>query len=231
MTRSLNLILALLLYLPLYARPLEHTADTIPAHILRTLQALPAYAYPYGAPVLMKQFPQQWRNVTPTGAPYYISTYIDTLSAFTYQDFFTAGRYAVRLKDLPEDGIFPPQYLNELGLEAIGDTASLMIRKIIETAGVTTYSAMVLQDLPCPACEYQPQQLVNMLFTVLDNKVVSRLVITYIKGDDLARQERYSYIDGQGNIFIKDFSSDELNGRFLKEERWQITPAGFFKKG
>ncbi|KAA2239259.1 hypothetical protein F0L74_23930 [Chitinophaga agrisoli] len=226
----LSLLLTLSTLLPLHARAQGNDADTIRQELLHTLHALPAFSYPYGSPILLKQFPQQWHNVTPTGTPYYLTTYIDTLSIFTYQDFSTGGRYAVPLKELPRDGVFPPQFLHKLGLKPIGDTASLMIRKITETAGVTIYSAIVLEDIPCPACEYKPQQLINMLFTVSGNKIISRLVITYINGDDLQRKERYGYIDGQGNIFIKDFFSDELDGHFLKQERWHVTSEGIFGK-
>lgn len=199
---------------------------------LEAVQHLPAQGYPYGSIQLMKTFPSQWEN-TPNKkgdkiTSYPESTAMDTLSAAMYQDFAATTRKTLSGKQLQR--LFPPQYLKKQGLHPVADTGTLLLLKLYEAHGTCVYSAMIQQAIPCPNCEYPPQQLINLLFTASGNKIIDRLLFTYSKGSDLERRERYGYIDQQGNISIKDFSSDELNGHLLNKQKWQVTAKGTFNK-
>lgn len=228
-----SLAASLLTCLPLHAQPKENGADDFREEAMHALHALPAHGYPYGTPVLLKDFPMLWRNDIPTDTAISRSREsvdVDTMSTFVYQDLAASGRYSVPAENVLSRRIFPPECLHKLGLDPIAKTASLMVLKIEEEAEIAVYSAIAQQDVPCSTCEYQPRQLVNMLFVVSGNKIVSHLPIAYVKGDDLERRERYFYISGHDSIVFKDFSGDESNGRFLKEERWHIAPEGFFRE-
>lgn len=225
---------SLLACLPLQAQPEKDGTVDFREDALRVLHALPAHGYPYGTPVLLKDFATLWRNDLPTGPAISRSREsvdVDTMSTFVYQDLAAPGRYSFPSEDMPLQGIFPPECLYKLGLDPIARTASLMVLKIEEEAGTAVYSAIAQQDVSCSTCEYQPRQLVNMLFVVSGNKVISHLPIAYVKGDDLDRRERYFYMSGRGRIAFKDFSSDESNGHFLKRERWHIAPEGILREG
>ncbi|MBC9931201.1 hypothetical protein [Chitinophaga qingshengii] len=200
------------------------------AFSLETAQRLPAQGYPYGSIQLMKTFSSQWEN-TPNKAnnkSYPESTTLDTLSAAMYRDFTAPTRKSLSGRHL--HNLFPPQYLKKQGLEPAADTGTLLLLKLSEAHGICVYSAMIQQDIPCRNCEYPPQQLLNMLFTASGNKIIDRLLFTYSKGSDLERRERYGYIDQQGNILIKDFSADELNGYLLNKQKWRVTAKGTFRK-
>lgn len=197
--------------------------SAVPSEVLSSLATI---GIPYGS-LLVKRLPANSNNKLNQAL---LRNTIDTLSAALYQDFSSSMRKAIPAKRLPLHKLLTLSALTKQGLLPVADTGVVAVLKVSQQKGFAVYSMMVQQDTPCAQCEYQPRQLLNVLFTVAGNQIISALLIAYTKGDDLERHERYGYIDQHGSIYLKDIDSDELRSNLSHDERWAITTGGLFKK-
>lgn len=200
----------------------QKPAPAMDRDLFKSVRGLPAYGLPYGSE-LLRRIPKDIDQSQLRAA-------IDSLSIGLYRDLAAPARKSVPVKSLPMDALFPVSYLRKYGLQPVKDTGRVSLMKIREAGKISVYSVTVQQDISCPACEYQPRQLLHMLFTLTGDQLTGRLLIAFVKGDDLARRERYFYIDARGNIFLKDYSSDELRSVLLNSSRWLMAPGGQFRK-
>ncbi len=192
---------------------------------------------PYGNKNLLQQYEGTWQfyNTSKTQNGNEKSVKFDSLIGRLDGNFYTDIDNKVRVTGNVSYAnnifLFVPQFRVSDSIKRNDKKVEVKCIKLFSEKAFTTYSITFSGNEDCKNCEFVVKQHQNILINVdKENRVVDKLLIGNIEGNDLGRYRLYFYVDDKKIIHLKDFSSDELEDRHLSYEQYQILPNGIFAR-
>jgi hypothetical protein len=192
---------------------------------------------PYGDKNLLQQYDDNWKfyntkntNENSIKNPRFDSL-VGQLDIFFQSDFENKARAKTTVSYVGNSVLFLPHFAIPTSTSKKKKSIEIRCSKFISEKDFTTYSVVFSGIDDCTNCEYTVKRTQNILISVnRDNKIVDKLLIGNVEGNDLGLYRLYFYIDPNKIIHLKDFSSDELEDGFLNYEQYQILPNGSFAR-
>jgi hypothetical protein len=196
-----------------------------------------ALSLPYGDNNLLQQYDNAWKFYNTSkpqndnSAMLRFDSLIGELDRFFYNDIDFRTRAIGKVSYSNNMFLFAPHFKVRDSVKMHLKKIEIKCAKLFEEKTFTTYSITFSGNIDCNNCEFVVKQTQNILINInKDNKILDKLLIGNIEGNDLGRYRLYFYIDTQKIIHLKDFSSDELEDGFLNYEQYQILPNGSFTR-
>jgi hypothetical protein len=184
---------------------------------------------PYGDKNLFQQYDDNWKFYNTKNTQF--DSLVGQLDNFFRSDFENKGRARTTVSYVNNSVLFLPHFLIPTLTSKKKKNIEIGCSKLISEKDFSIYSIVFSGMVDCANCEYTVKRTQNILISVnRDNKIVDKLLIGSVEGNDLGLYRLYFYIDPNKIIHLKDFSSDELEDGFLNYEQYQILPNGSFTR-
>jgi hypothetical protein len=204
--------------------------------IIKSIQSSATIEFPYGDENVLHKFPKKWNNFA-LNKQNKIKQKVDydsifnRLSAFMYQDLENKNRTMLKTYYPANSVFFSSHFKFSNAVKNHNKEIEFRFIKIITKAKFGVYSILFEGDVDCNNCEYLEHQTQNLLVSIgNDNKIIDKLLISYINGSDLGQNSCFFVIDKNQKIHIKKFQSDELGVHFTGYEKFKISTSGKFIK-
>jgi hypothetical protein len=193
---------------------------------------------PYGDKDLLQQYDNTWKFYSTSKTQNNNNTIslkfdslISKLDRFFYDDIDGKNRTEGTMSYTNNMFLFAPHFKVANIIKTQNKNVQVKCIKLFDNVSFTTYSITFNGNKDCNNCEYVVKQTQNILVNInKENRIIDKLLIGNIEGNDLGRYRLYFYLDGKKTIHLKDFSSDELEDGFLNYEQYQILPNGIFAR-
>ncbi len=192
---------------------------------------------PYGDKNLLQQYNNTWKiyntkNIQDSNIKILqFDSLVGQLDIFFYNDFEDKARVRKTVSYTTNSVLFIPHFAMPAAKSIKAKNIEIRCSKLFSGRDFSTYSIVFSGADDCANCEYIVKRTQNILISVnRDNKIVDKLLIGNIEGNDLGLYRLHFYIDRNKIIHLKDFSSDELEDGFLNYELYQILPNGSFTR-
>jgi len=194
---------------------------------IKDLQAIsesPKVNLPYGDKEVLYNFPKEWtvENTAPDAEYNRLGQLYEDLEN---QNRKAIAAYYPEIKFLLADEFIPSEAVKHKK-----EKFKIKSAKILEFKDVAVYSMVYEGKSDCQNCEYPDSQIQNILVSIKQGKMISKLPISYVNGNDLSRSTRFFYIDQNSMIHIKDFKSDEEGVAFISYSNYKMNSEGQFIK-
>ena len=216
--------------------------------LFESFENAPNVALPYGNSLLLQAFPERWdypprsKKETPPESTKYYDLY-NELDAFRLRDF-EENKFTMDIKRQNLALLFKSinEATNSIQTDRLKSQHKILkkvntevrvsqLKSFASDATVKTFSLQLREKLDCKKCEYPESQIRNILINIdSDFNIIDSLLISASIGGDLGRSDRHFYIDTNKIIHLKDFDSGELEGGFLKYQKYKLLPSGRFSK-
>lgn len=153
---------------------------------------------------------------------------LDSPNKSLYEDYRSPARMKVAVSSLGCLTKLLNSILKREDLMMIKDTGYFLINKIKKTQGYSIYSVMHLIEGVCDQCEIPSSQLVNLLVTANNKRVIDALLVGVYNGDDLVSKHRYFRAEKNQELVVKDFLATEVDARLKKTTFWKLNATGSF---
>ncbi|MFD2907375.1 hypothetical protein ACFSX9_01365 [Flavobacterium ardleyense] len=174
---------------------------------------------PYGDKDLLYAFPKEWTS----GKKAQDSIY-NKLQFFVFEDENDSLRESINLSYLDAKLYLDTKFVLSNQKENIEFKTS----KLFFSNNFEVFSIIYKGKIDCGNCEFPESQIQNMLVSMSNNKIIDKLLISSVVGNDLGQSTRYFYIDTEKTIHLKDFNSDEEGTTFLDYSKYKINNNGKF---
>ena len=174
---------------------------------------------PYGDKDLFYSFPKDWTS----GKKEQDSIY-NKLQFFVFEDENLSHRESINVSYLDAKSYLDKNYVVSNKKENI----EFKISKLFKENNFEVLSIIYKGKIDCGNCEFPESQIQNMLVSSSNNKIIDKLLISSVVGNDLGQNTRYFYIDSEKKIHLKDFSTDEEGKTFIRYSKYTINKNGKF---
>lgn len=174
---------------------------------------------PYGDKDLLYFFPKDWNSEKKDQDSIY-----NKLQFFVFQDEILPIRERTELSYLDAKLYLDADFVVSNKKENVEfKTAKLFFSENFEVLSI-----IYKDKIDCENCEFPESQIQNILVSLSNNKIIDKLLISSVVGNDLGQSTRYFYIDNEKIIHLKDFKSDEEGTTFLHYSKYKINNNGKF---
>ena len=235
------LVIICISYLPLFAvsqfLPTPIKMDNSLQKIIFNANKNAPLNLPYGDKNIFFTYLPTWKNYyiskkensKDTTKNFLLDSLVSLLDQFFYADVNNENRIEDSITYLKNQFLFIPNFKPTASKKNYDKNIAIKCIKILSEKSYTLYSIIFSGNQYCNNCEFVVKQTQNVLISINNkNKVIDKLLIGNIEGNDLGRYRMYFYIDEKKIIHLKDFSSDELEDGILQYKKYKILPNGHF---
>lgn len=174
---------------------------------------------PYGDKDLFYSFSKDWTSETKEQDSIY-----NKLQFFIFDDENSSSRTSIKLSYVDAKSYLDKNFVVSNKRENIEFKTS----KLFFSNDFEVFSLMYKGKIECGNCEFPENQIQNVLVSMSNNKIIDKLLISSVVGNDLGQNTRYFYIDSEKIIHLKDFNSDEEGKTFLRYSKYKLAKNGKF---
>lgn len=174
---------------------------------------------PYGDKDLFYSFSKDWTS----GAKEQDSIY-NKLQFFIFDDENSSSRTSIELSYVDAKLYLDKNFVVSSKKENIEFKTS----KLFFSNDFEVLSIIYKGKIDCGNCEFPESQIQNVLVSMSNNKIIDKLLISSVVGNDLGQNTRYFYIDSEKIIHLKHFNSDEEGKTFLRYSKYKLAKNGKF---
>lgn len=179
---------------------------------------------PYGDKNVLHNFPQDWNSGNTLNDSLY-----NKLSSFVFKDEQSNVRKSSKSNYGGVKSFLDKDFIVSDAVKSKKELLELKTALLFSSDKIQVFSIIYKEKIDCKNCEFPESQIQNMLVSFSDGKMIDKLLIASIIGNNLGQNSRYFYINSDKMIHLKDFKSDEEGISFIQYLKYKIEKGKFIK--
>lgn len=180
---------------------------------------------PYGDKDLLYNFSKDWNSGDALNDSLY-----NNLSSFVFQEFENSNRKTFKSNYTEAKAFLDKDFIVSDAVKNKNEKLEIKTALLLSSNKIQVFSIIYKGKIDCKNCEFPESQTQNNLVSFSNGKIIDKLLIASIVGNDLGQSSRYFYIDSDETIHLKDFTSDEEGTSFIQYLKYKVEKGKFIKQ-